>query len=158
MATSTPSLVTGVVNQLKARLPALVAAEGLPPVMEFLNYDPGLLQPGRSPQVFVDLSEVRPGGPAQFGGTNASWTRLRRVLIGVTCAGEDAGVAASRLYTFTDLILKAMTQDLTAMGEGHNVRWMGTAYGPNMAGNGVALFRLAMLTFEITRWGTLGED
>jgi hypothetical protein len=156
--TSTVLLRNAMIAALQANLPPLAAAQNLAPVVEFLPYEPGLLLPNKAPQVWLTVSESRPQGPAAAGGGNAVTTRARRVLIGVTSAGPDQQRAETELYAYADLIQALVFGDQTAAGQGTRVIWLGTAYGRNMSGNATALFKPAVLTFDVQRWSALGSD
>ena len=156
--TSTSALKQAVVGVLTANLPALVAAQSLPPINEFLGYEPGLLSPAKAPQVWVTLAEQLPGGPAGFGGANASHTRTRRVLVGVTVADNAQSEVEDRLLAYADLIQALLISNPTMGGQASQIRWKGTAYGANMSRSLTALHKQAVLTFDLDRWSVLGED
>lgn len=164
--TSTSRLVANLRDRLQTHLQAEVLAHGLPAIKEFLRHSPARINPTMAPQVWVNVQRVSPGGPAGFGGPNATQTRSRIVLVGVTACGEDADAAQEHLEGYADLVLKVMDANQSARGpdntgpnEGYRVRHTGTDFSPNF-GNfvGTALFREAVLTFEITRLAAVGQD
>lgn len=156
MATSTKTLINAVVARLSGNLPTLVAAEGLPPITEFLNYDPGLPSPTKAPQVWVDMSRDRRSDDPRRGASINKYSRQMDVLIGVTIAGANAAEAADRHRDYVDLIVKCMEGDVTVAGAAFWFTWQNTDYSPNF-GQGFALFREAVLHFDGNKRRAHGE-
>lgn len=162
--TSTVALKRAIKARLEAELPARLEALALsetPVVYEYLDYEPDQRAVANSPQVWVTVRRQAAGGPAAFGGTNALHTRVRRVEIGVTSAGNDLREAEDLLYGLADTIQALMLEraTITALaGYAREVKWVETQFGTRLSVTGTDLFRVALLSFDADRWGALGAD
>lgn len=155
--TSTIRLARAVRQRLAETLPPRVAAAGLPAVREFLLHDPAKPAAAHSPQVWAVVVGARPVPPAGFG-AGGRHTRSRQLVVGVSCAGEDAEIAQERLYGYVDLILAVLLEEPTLGGAASELRWTSEEYTPNLAGGVGALLKVGLLTFEALRWSEPGVD
>ena len=155
--TSTNRLMDGVMQQLQDVLPGLVATAGLDPIKEFLDYDPPVPIPNKAPQVWVDLPQDRRSGDGERGATLKKYSHEPTFLVSVTSAGHDASAAVRKLRGYVDLIRQCLEGNQTLDGNTLWVRWVATDYSPNMGRDG-HLFKEAMLTFDLNRRTTIGED
>lgn len=151
-------VVDGVLASLKSRLPAMLAAEGLPAVREFLAWEPTPPAPAQAPQVWVEVEAARPGGPARFGSPGGAESHLLELRVGLSSAGPNAAEATARLYRMATLARAAVLADRTAGGTVADLRWRGTEWVAGPAGALPHLIRLAHLRFEGTLWRSPGED
>jgi len=157
MATPTDDLVQALVARLQDALPALVAAEGLKPLTAFLNHDPGVPTPAKAPLAWVDISGDRRSTDARRGATVHKYSHQTTFLVGVTSSGPDPGEAARHLRKYVDLARRCLEGDQTAGGNALWVEWQGTDYSPNMGGNSIALFKEAVLTFDLNYRTRIGQ-
>jgi len=160
MSTSTVRLKTAILARLQEVLPALAAAQDLPPVQEWLRHDPGLPSAERAPQLWVSTTGSHRDTDAGRGATVQRYVQARQLLVGITLSGADGDLAADQLEAYVDLIRSTVEGDQTAGGEASPplVRWLETRYSPNEAGAEEGLFQAAALTFEIPRRTRPGED
>ena len=149
-------LVQAVKARLESALPAVLAAAGLPPVTEFLDYDPGLPVATKAPQVWVDLPEDNRSADSSRGATLQKYSHKPSVMVGVSGAGNNPSLASRQLRQLVGHIRQVLEAEPTLGGTVLWVRWIGTSYTPNVSKNPTGLFKLAGLFFDInyrTRYG-----
>ena len=158
MATSSNRLISAVQGVLQANLPSAAAAENLPPVVEWLTYDPAFFDATKTPQIWLALQRINRGQLAAFGGVNAKQARNRVLAVGVAVAGEDPATASAVLHSYVDLVTAVLESHPSAGGEGLTVTLLDAALSPNLSENPGGLAKEAVLTFSIPRWAALGQD
>lgn len=149
-------LVEGLLSALRARLPGMVAAAGLPPLQGWLTWQPQPPLASQAPQIWVVLQGARPGGPAALGGPSGAETMLLSLRIGLSAAAPDPGLATSRLYRLAELARAAALVDRTIGGAASDLRWTGTLWPPER-GEAQHLLRTAAIELEATQWRRLDE-
>lgn len=157
MATSTQALVAAIDARLQAALPALLAAAGLPAILEFLDYDPAIPQPAKAPQVWIDVPNETRSDDERRGATLGKYATNRVVYVTVTAAGPDPSTAAKQLRGTADMIRQCLEGDQTAGETSLWVRWTRTDYSPNFA-QGSNLYKEACLTFDVPKRTQIGTD
>lgn len=155
---SSRDLLTAIQSTIEARLPALVAAEGLPAIRRVLRHAPPMANPTNAPEVWIALGRVTHTGPASFGGPGPVTTRKKEISVIVTAYGEDAEETMLRLHDYADLIEQLFKADPTARQGGHDVQWVDTTYTDTLLAQGNALYRAAVIRITVTRWAVMGED
>ena len=157
MATRTNTLLDALVDTLEANLPALVTAEGLSAITEFISYDPGRSWKSFAPQVWVDVVSDTTENMAAGGLQD----RTLEFLVGVTAKGDDAGAAAQVLRAHTDLIKKAVEQNPTLGGvlnlNQDDIEVGEAAYGDNEGAQTGGLLQESVRRVRITVSETEGD-
>lgn len=160
MATITDDeLVQAAKTRLEEHLPAEVAAAGLEPVVEFLDYDPPLTPATKTPQIWVDLTSVQPSSDSDRGATVQKYASRPQLLVGVVIAGNDPSQAARNLRKLVDLVRRVMEADQTLGGISLWVRCSGRDYTPNMGKPGTtSLLKACFLSFDINYRTQIGRE
>lgn len=166
MATSTQDLVAHFVTKLTTSLPALVSAESLTAISRYLNHEPAMAQPDKSPTVWVDVNRMERSWDAGRGASFHKYSQHARIYVGVDSVNQDPGTVATTIRGYVDLIRKLI--------EGENVRgatgnvivgvdgcyWAlcdNVDFSPPVA-IGTSIFREAVLEFDVNRVVTTGEE
>ena len=155
--TPTQAFVAAIHAQLTSVLPALVAAQSLPAITEFLIYAPALPQPAKAPQVWIDVAALSKSSDEKRGSTLQKFVEERDLLIGVVTAGQDQSQSTDRLRGYADLIRKCVEANRNASGNALWVKWTRTDFSPTF-GQGSALYREAVLSFDAPHQVLYGID
>lgn len=155
--TSTVELLDAALTVLKAQLPLLVEAQGLPRLRDIQDWEPPLAHVTDTPLVWINIPALRPAAPAATGGANATETRARTLEVVCAVAGPDASTVNRHLYSYLDLIHVVMRRNLTLSHTGTNQQWRGTQFTRNLSRTS-ALYREGVSAYEITRYAAIGED
>ena len=151
-------LVAGVVAQLQARLPALADAAGLPAVTGFLDYDPPMPDPTKSPLVWVDVTGDRREDSSGRGATLQKYSHQPRLVVGIQAAGPNSSQTAFTLRRYVSLIRRAVEGDQKVGGLVLWARWMETRYSPNMSRTAAQLQKEGLLVFDLNHRNRIGQD
>lgn len=158
MATSTNSVIAAIKSRLEGSLPALVAAEGLPAIVEVLNHYPGVIQIAKSPQIWIDIEADSRSDSPERGASLKKYSQVKKILIGIIATGADTEEAVENTRAYVDLIRKCLEGDQTVGGTALWNLWKATNYSPVFK-QGMAQFRSAILTCDVNRiCQALGTD
>jgi hypothetical protein len=103
MATETQSLIPAVVALLEAELPALVTAQGLTAVTNYLAYKPKVIRQQDGPILYVHLSGLT-AKVAYMAGTAGGAEEARFVTVGFTVTEDTPEDASLAMWGYADLI------------------------------------------------------
>ena len=108
MATSTVTLITTTLGELEAHLPALLAAESLPAVVDWCYGQRELTAITRTPMICVDVPDF--DQEAHIGGTGK---RATSILVYAIVASPTEATLHQQLHGFMDLITKCLESEVT---------------------------------------------
>lgn len=150
MATSTNNVIAALKSRLEGSLPALVAAEGLPAIVQVLNHYPGVIQIAKTPQIWIDIEADSRSASDERGASLKKYAQVKQILIGIIATGADTEEAVENTRAYVDLIRKCLEGDQTVGGTALWNLWKRTNYSPVFK-QGMAQFRSAILTFDVNR-------
>jgi hypothetical protein len=154
---STNDLINAVVTRLEDNLPALVTAESLTAITDYLNFEPILLEPSKSPLVWVDIEKDARSDDPSRGATLSKYSHDRTVLVGIYCNNQDPQTVTESLRAYADLVRKCLDGEQTAGGQGLWVRWLSSDFSPPTNVK-MSVFREVVLSFDIPRRTSRGAD
>lgn len=158
MATSTNLVIAAIKSRLEGSLPALVAAESLPAIVEVLNHYPGVVTLTKCPQIWIEIDSDSRSDSPERGASLKKYSQAKVIQIGIMAAGVSAEEAAVNTRAYVDLMRKCLEGDQTVGGTSLWNLWKKTNYSPVFK-QGMAQFRSAILTCDVNRiCQALGTD
>ncbi len=150
MATSTSTLIDAILAELQDHLPALLSAESLPAVKQWLYGERELPAVTNTPIIAVDLVDFD-----QEGGIGQSGRRSSSIIVYAIVAASDEETLHRQLHSFADLITAVLETEVVVNGARPVVTGADTT--PALR-RGNALFRACSIEARVRQSRNRGDD